>query len=195
MLNTGTDGSQESISKLTRLATLSSICVSGEVQLSIKTIFSDISKGEQLPHKSHPFPKDLNDLQYELHFFSLDANKDSCALYLVISRDYLKKLKKSKRARVDNLKIEAMEVTAKIFLVDTQGTKHPEHTGLGECIEQATENVPASIQDLPGFIKSKQKFMTVTSFPHLLNHSKLEKFHECPQRNIVIQVMLKYFTQ
>ena len=193
---TATDhGSQEHVSSSKRLPTFSSIRVSGEVQLSIKKVFSDICKGEQLPHKSQPFPKDLKGLQFELHFYSSKISTDSCALYIDISRGYLKKT--YKHVRMVTLKIPAMEVTVEIYSVDTRGTKHPEHAGLGGCIEQAIENVPASsheIQDLPGFMKSKQNFVTVTSFPHLLRHSKLEQFRECPQRSIVIQVVLKCFT-
>ena len=195
--HTHTDcGSLESVkaNSLKREPTVSRISISGQIQIPLKKIFSHISKQKHQQFKSDHFPslKGQRGLSYDFRFFPSNFSKDSCALYFDVSREYLRE--KSKRSPTTPIKIPPMEVTASIHIspTETRDLKRLKSTGLGECIQQATETVPASsrdIQDLPGFLQSKQNFVTVTSFPHLVKHSDLEKFLEFPQRNVVIHVV------
>ena len=198
--HTHTDyGSQESVktNSLKREPTVSSIRIAGQIQIPLKKVFSHIAKQKHKPFKSDHFPslKGQRGLYFEFRFFPSNFSKDSCALYLDLSRDYLRE--KSVCSPTTPIKMPTMEVTASIQIspVETRDLKHPKRTGLGECIEQASEIVPAStreMNDLPAFVLSKQNFVTVTSFPHLVKHSDLKKFREFPQRYIVIQVTLEY---
>lgn len=182
---------------LKRQHTESSVFISGQIQVSQKKIFHYISEAKQSPIKSNCFPSPKTQgLCYEFRFFPTNFSKlkDSCALYLDIARTYLRE--RAKESQSVTITFPKMKVTASVHVshIHQQGAEQP--VLVRECIGQDTVSVPATpheISDLTEFVKSKQNRIPVTSFPHLVKHSDIERFRgKAQQGHVLIKIVIEY---